>query len=288
MKYLTKEWYETCQQTGLHFGLRVHKGAALMDETLFQRLYKRKEKEHVKQERELYDTDPRFMLEHDGQVLTRADKAFSGEEVKEEDQMVYHMPPEERAHIEKLIAEYDVRPAFDEKQCKDKYKEAMEWNFQYRAKKLPADILKQVADIRVFALGYCTSEVMQQLKKKSAESTQEIERIGHAHREAMLNQNIADDVHRRVQFHDCKVTDLLHADNLVINLDNRGGFTDINKLTLTAPEIVKQEGEIVGSHWLYQELYRINNGYELHVLLDGEPMPELIVRCADIVAETLE
>ena len=44
MRYLTKEWYETCQQTGLHFGLRVHKEAASLDEGLFQRLYKRKEK----------------------------------------------------------------------------------------------------------------------------------------------------------------------------------------------------------------------------------------------------
>lgn len=285
MKYLTKEWYETCQQTGLHLGLRVHKGAASLDEALFQRLYKRKEKEHIKQEREIYDTDPRFMLEQDGQVMTRADKAFSGEEITAEDQMVYHMPPEERAHIEKLIAEYDARPAFDEKQCKDKYKEAMEWNFRYHAEKLPAEILEQIADIRVFALGYCTSDVLRQLKKKSAESTQEMERIGQDYREAMLDQNIADDVHRRVQFHDCQVTKLLHSDNLVISFDNRGGFTEINKLTLTAPEIVKQEGEIVGSHWLYQELYGIDQGYELHVLLDGEPMPELIVRCTDIIAE---
>ncbi|MDT0121666.1 DUF4085 family protein [Paenibacillus sp. RRE4] len=286
MKYLTKEWYETCQQTGLHFGLRVHNGAASLDEALFQRLYKRKEKEHIKQEREVYDTDPRFMLEQDGQVMTRADKAFSGEEITAEDQMVYHMPPEERAHIEKLIAEYDARPPFDEKQCKDKYKEAMEWNFRYHAEKLPTEILEQIADIRVFALGYCTSDVLRQLKKKSAENTQEMERIGQAYREAMLDQNIADDVHRRVQFHDCKVTELLHADNLVINFDNRGGFTEINKLTLTAPEIVKHEGESVGSHWLYQELYRIDQGYELHVLLDGEPMSELIVRCTEIIAET--
>ncbi|MGF6355866.1 hypothetical protein ABIE27_003781 [Paenibacillus sp. 4624] len=285
MKYLTKEWYETCQQTGLHFGLRVHKEAASLDEGLFQRLYKRKENEHVKQEREIYDTDPRFMLEHDGQVLTRADKAFSGEEVTEDDQIVYHMPPEERAHIEKLIAEYDVRPAFDVKRCKEKYKEAMEWNSQYHAEKLPPDIVNQIADIRVFALGYCTRQVLRQLKKKSAESTQEMELIGQAYREAMLNQNIADEIKRRVQFHDCEVTELLAADDLVIRLDNRGGFTEMNKLTLIAPEILKQEGEIVGSHWLYQELYRIDQGYELHVLLDGEPMPELIVRCSDIIAE---
>jgi len=58
MKYLTKEWYETCQQTGLHFGLRVHSGTYEWNEDLFQRLYKRKEKEHIKQEREIYDIIP--------------------------------------------------------------------------------------------------------------------------------------------------------------------------------------------------------------------------------------
>ncbi|MGQ8871172.1 DUF4085 family protein [Paenibacillus sp. TSA_86.1] len=288
MKYLTKEWYETCQQTGLHFGMRVHKGAALHDEALFQRLYKRKEKEHVKFQREMYDTDPRFMLEQEGQVMTRADKAFSGEEITAEDQMVYHMPPEERAHIEKLIAEYDARPAFDEKQCKDNYKESMAWNFQYHAEKLPSEILEPIADIRVFALGYCTSEVMQKLKEQSARNTKEMEAVLEEYRETMLNQGISNEIRRKVQFHDCEVTELRTGDDLVICFDNRGGFTDIHKLTLTAPEILKQEGEMVGSHWLYEELYRIDNGYELHVLLDGEPMPELIVRCADIVAEILE
>jgi hypothetical protein len=285
MKFLTKEWYETCQQTGLHFGMRVHKGAASLDEALYQRLYKRKEKEHVKLQRDVYDTDPRFMLEHDGQVMTRVDKAFSGEDVTEEDQIVYHMPPEERAHIEKLIAEYDARPAFDEKQCKEDYQEAMEWNDKYHAERLPAEILEQIADIRVFSLGYCTREVMRQLKKKSEENIKEMERVLQEYRDVMVKQDIPAEVHRKLQFHDCQVTELLTGDALVLRFDPRGGFTEINKLTLTAPEILKQEGEFVGRYWLYQELYRIDNGYELHVLLDGEPMSELIVRCTDIVAD---
>ncbi|MFC9707295.1 DUF4085 family protein [Paenibacillus sp. NPDC056933] len=285
MRYLTKEWYELCQRTGLHFGMRVHRGAYELDENLFLRLYKRKEKEHIKQERELYNMDPRLMLEHDGQVLTRVDKAFSGEEVTEEDQMVFHMPPEERAHIEKLIAEYDVRPPFDEKKCKEEYIESMEWNFRYKAENLPQEIVEQIADIRVFTLGYCTREIMRQLNKQSAENRKEMERVSNEYREAIVAQNIPDEIHKRVQFHDCTVTELLTGEEVVIRFDTRGGFTNINRLTLVAPEIIKQEGEIVGSYWLYQELYRIDNGYELHVLFGGENMPELIVRCADILAE---
>lgn len=285
MKYLTKEWYETCQQMGLHFGLRVHNGACEWNEALFQRLYKRKENEHIKQEREMYDIDPRYMLAHDGQVLTRANKAFSGEEVTEKDQIVYHMPPEERAHIEKLIADYDARPPFDAKKCKEEYKEAMKWNIEHQTERLPKEILEQIADIRVFTLGYCTREVLRQLKKKSAENTKEMERVSKEYREAVEAQDIPGEVHSRVQFHDCTVTELLTEDEVVIRFDTRGGFTSINKLTLVKPEIIKQEGEIVGSYWLYQELYRIDQGYELHVLFGGEPMPELIVRCEDILAD---
>ncbi|WP_272033774.1 hypothetical protein [Paenibacillus sp. JJ-100] len=90
----------------------------------------------------------------------------------EEDQMVYHMP-----HIEKLIAEYDARPPFDEKKCKEEFKEMMECSFQDQVKRLPRGIYDQIADIRVFTLGYCTREVMRQLKKQSAENTKLMDRV---------------------------------------------------------------------------------------------------------------
>lgn len=40
MKYLTKEWYELCQKTGLHYGIRVHKGAHKRDDALYECLHK--------------------------------------------------------------------------------------------------------------------------------------------------------------------------------------------------------------------------------------------------------
>ncbi|WP_433751919.1 DUF4085 family protein [Paenibacillus amylolyticus] len=169
---------------------------------------------------------------------------------------VYQMAAEERERIEKLIADYYVRQIFE-----------------------------QIADIRVFTLGYCTKEVMLQLKKQSAENRREMERVSDEYWEAIIAQDIPDEIHRRVQFHDCTVTELLTREEVLIRFDTRGGFTNINKLTLVAPEIIKQDGGIVGTYWLYQELYRIDNGYELHVLFDGENMPELIVRCVDILVE---
>lgn len=285
MRYRTKEWYELCQRTGLHFGMRVHRGAYELDEALFLRRYKRKEKEYVEFQREMYNTDPRFLLEQNGHVVVPAEKFFSGNEVSEDDKKVYQMPAEERERIEKLIADYDVRPTFDELQHRIAFKEMQEWDYKHQKERLPKEIYEQIADIRVFTLGYCTREVMLQLKKQSAKNRREMERVSNEYREAILAQDIPDEIRSRVQFHDCTVTELLTGDEVVIRFDTRGGFTNINKLALVAPEIIKQEGEIVGSYWLYQELYRIDNGYELHVLFDGENMPELIIRCADILVE---
>lgn len=126
---------------------------------------------------------------------------------------------------------------------------------------------------------------MLQLNKQSVENRREMERISKEFREVMMAQDITDEIHGRIQYHDCTVTELLTGGEVVIRFDTRGGFTNINKLTLVASEIIKQDGGIVGSYWLYQELYRMDNGYELHVLFDGANMPELIVRCADILVE---
>jgi hypothetical protein len=89
MRYFTKEWYDLSQLMGLHYGMRVHKDAAQREEAFYLRLKKRKEKEFIKMEREVYDVDPRFMLEADGSVFVRVDKFMNGEDICEEDTFVY-------------------------------------------------------------------------------------------------------------------------------------------------------------------------------------------------------
>ncbi|WP_419822957.1 DUF4085 family protein [Anoxybacterium hadale] len=74
-------------------------------------------------------------------------------------------------------------------------------------------------------------------------------------------------------------------DQFVIRMDARGSFTECNKVTFQNADIIKQEPNITGSSWLYCELYRIENGYEVHILFWGEGMPELILTCSDIMME---
>jgi len=286
MKYLTKEWYELCQKTVLHFGMKVNNGAAVYDEALFLQLYKRKENEFVKIQHEVYDVDPRFMLEQDGCTLVPLDKFANGEEINEEDTVVYHMPPEEREHIQKLIEEYDVRPLFDEKKIREEYRSILETVKKREAEeKLPHELSQQIADMRVFALGYCTKEVLNQLKKFSKENEKKMNRIFCEYLKAQQAENIPQNISESFGFHDCKVTEFTVGKNIVIRLDVRGGFTNLNKITFATSEIIKQEEHIVGSVWIYNELYRTENGYEAHMFFAGEGMPELIICCKDIIID---
>lgn len=284
MKYLTKEWYELCQRTGLHFGMKVNKGAGIYDEELYLKLYKRKERKFVKTQHESYNFDPRFMLEQDGCTGVPIDKFVTGEEIKEEDIIVFHMTTEERESIQKMIDEYDVRPPFDEKRCRDEFRYIQETYKIIDAKeKIPHELIQQIADIRVFALGYCTKEVLIQLKKISKKNEQKVNLISDEYSKVQQAENIPKYIKESFGFHDCEVTELSVDKNIVMRFDTRGGFTDLNKITFVTSEIIKQEDHIVGSTWIYDELYHTENGYEAHMLFQGEDMPELIISCKDIV-----
>lgn len=283
MKYLTKEWYKLCQRTCLHFGMKVIKGASVYNEELYNRLYKRKENEFVRVQHNFYDFDPRIMLEDDGKVFKPL-MILSNSEMFEEDEIVYHMPIEERERIQKLIEEYDVRPPFDEVKCREEFRDIQEtFKINQVKEKLPMELIDQIADIRLFALGYCTRKVLNQLEGISNENEMKVNSISKECMNAQQAEKIPQSIKEAFGFHDCRVTDFIVDKDIVMRLNTQGGFTDLNKITFVSSEIIKEDKFIVGSVWIYHELYCMENGYEAHILLERNELSELIIRCKDIV-----
>lgn len=283
MKYLTKEWYKLCQRTCLHFGMKVIKGASVYNEELYNRLYKRKENEFVRVQHNFYDFDPRIMLEDDGKVFKPL-MILSNSEMFEEDEIVYHMPIEERERIQKLIEEYDVRLPFDEVKCREEFRDIQEtFKINQVKEKLPMELIDQIADIRLFALGYCTRKVLNQLEGISNENEMKVNSISKECMNAQQAEKIPQSIKEAFGFHDCRVTDFIVDKDIVMRLNTQGGFTDLNKITFVSSEIIKEDKFIVGSVWIYHELYCMENGYEAHILLERNELSELIIRCKDIV-----
>ena len=55
-------------------------------------------------------------------------------------------------------------------------------------------------------------------------------------------------------------------------LDNTGGFTNIDEVTFENFNIIKQDDLLKDSWWLYEEVYKVNDKYEFHVLLQNNKM----------------
>jgi len=57
--------------------------------------------------------------------------------------------------------------------------------------------------------------------------------------------------------------------SLTLFLDNTGGFTNIVEVNFENFNIIKQDDLLEDTWWLYEEVYRVNDTYEFHVLLQN-------------------
>ena len=283
MRYLTKEWYGLSQCTGLHFGMRAHKGAGQKDEALYLRLYKRKEREFIKKEHEIYNVNPRYMLDVAGSVFIPADKFLSDDEICEEDKIVYEMPSEEKERIYRLIEEYDSREPFDVNEYRIKFSKIQDILSRDNAEKLPEELYSQIADHRVFTLGYCTKEILKQLKSYSIKNNKKVHNALEEYTKAQQEQDIPEELKKQFGFHDCVVVNCKVDRDVEISFNSSNGFSEFKKVVFQDAKIIKQEKSLEGSIWLYEELYCSQNGYEAHILFASDLSHELTISCKDII-----
>ncbi|NLC34182.1 MAG: DUF4085 family protein [Erysipelothrix sp.] len=281
MRYLTKEWYQL--SADLHLGYSVSSVYRVFDEALFQKLYKRGERDYIELEQEIYNTDPRYMLEDEANTEQAVERLMNEEGLAREDIHVIEMSDEERAEIMQLIEAFDKRLPFDAEVYKDLFKQRLDINIKQLEKDLPKEVYNDIADIRLFALGYCSKEVYKQLKKISMINDKESKKILKQYHEIQSQQDIPEEIRDKFGFHDSIVTEVIQEqNNITLRLDNKGGFSDVESVTFIDATLIKQDDNLEGKHWIYNELYKNEEGYEVHVLLAGETMLDYIIQSKDI------
>ena len=150
---------------------------------------------------------------------------------------------------------------------------------------IPENILNKVKDIRVFALGYASGEVYKLLKEYCDSNEKFVEErlreSAKVEEELFKNESIS---FIEESFHDCFILDVIkEKDDLIIKLDNEYGFTDKTKIVFKNYNIILDE-DIKETHWLYNEVYRNDNKYEIHILSSNQiDLKELIIECEDII-----
>lgn len=209
-----------------------------------------------------------------------------------------HFPLEESREAETLSEEYfqelykqrysenfesecEMHRLSGDKLCCDESSDKMKEDFAryfsynegYYKERLPQSILKDVADIRVLALHKATKRNIRRIRafanKKTAIMYRTVKRYRAYYRwaERSVSKYLGNDY----SLHDFEVEhSFFDNDDFILCLNGEGEGSDITQIRFEDAKIVLQEHDFNGSRaiWLYDELYKIDKGVEMHVLFD--------------------
>jgi hypothetical protein len=108
------------------------------------------------------------------------------------------------------------------------------------------------------------------------------------YQEFLVCASAPEDLRNSLNFHDAVVKELLFEQGvLVLTFDVSGSGSTVTKVEFLGAQIQINDGIHQGDWWLYEEVYRFNEQYELHVLfcdLQGKAK-ELTVLFQEVVLE---
>ena len=279
MKYFTKEWYELCQRTGYHFELRADKRAESFSEDFFKKSYAKAEAEHLAFEEAMCNVSFEDIYP---EVFDYADldvEDYTSEELASLEAEYYEMRDAVKESFEANTREYDAASA------KRTFCSIWKDKIELLEKGLPGEILDRVADIRVLALDIASAEVKRAITqfckknertmKKTMSDYQKYYKKAFADGEPPFAEEL--------NLHDCVVTSCHKSGrDIVVMVDNSGGFTNATKVIFRKAEVLCRECPLRGAWWLYNELYKTDDGYELHAMVQKKELVYFTVKCADI------
>lgn len=168
---------------------------------------------------------------------------------------------------------YIPQEPFDVEKASQQFHEAFIYNQEHIKKILPEEILKNIADIRVFVLDKASRKVIKAVTRFCEDNEKSVNRTIKEYQKyyKKVSRLFEKDIVENINFHDCNIIDIKQTEkSLSISFDNSGGFTDIDEMQLENYKIIKQDSLLQNCWWLYDEIYKINDKYELHVLLENK------------------
>ncbi len=264
MKYFTKEWYGLCQKTSLHLLLEEAKEAETFSEEYFQQLYDQKLNEWLTLQQEIASVPFNDVLPDETENI---DESFSDKDKASRE--AYQLK------WETAKVNYNLLEPFNrEKEC-DQFHKAFIYRQQDAQKKLPQEILKKIADLRVFVFDKASRLVIEDVTRFCEENRRLVEATRKEYGKYYENElkSFYKDIIDNIHFHYCDIKKMEENEkSLTITFDNPGFFTDIEEMKLENFRIIKQDALLEDAWWLYEEIYIIDGKYELHALLQDKSL----------------
>lgn len=305
MKYYTKEWYELMQNLHHTSGLQKIPDKVYSDREI-QLFYDADLAAEVAHDEELYNTPPDYgpyetLLKPD--VFQPHIFFFVDEETGE----TFHpeTPETARQYIERELRRrkeaFEKRPPFDPAETVKCFETCYKGMLRYGVCGYPQWV-RDTVDPRLLALNRIPETAYDRLKKEETENQKAFDRIMSEAEKELNRQDIPERIRSQFCFHDACLLALKKngADRELYLRKDGGWFGEttpyIRIVFRNVYEFEREkgfalrikrndEGEMIsGCRYLYDELYRTEKGYEIHLLLAAsESLRYLTICCEDIV-----
>ena len=236
---------------------------------IIKKLYNEKLNEFLEAEKEASEIEYEPETWEDIQLMDDEGNIVNARDIMSDEE--FEQLRQELLQNEQDSAEYEVEEYDEEKLTKD-FLEMHQGEIEDLKTSLAKEILDEVADIRVLALGLSTQNVKDLVEKYSQECEKRFEKAFNEYNKHWysISDKVPANIKENYNFHDCRILDIKKEGNyIVFELDNSGGFTNINKIIYKDAEIL-ENNFVEGCYWVYDEMYLCDKGYEFHIAVDGE------------------
>ena len=304
MKYYTKEWYELMQRQHYTSGLHKIPDKTYSDQEI-QAFYDADLAAEVAHDEMLYNTPPNYDL-YESLLAPARFQPHIFLFVNEETGEAFHPETAEiaRKYIEQERREreeaFEKRPPFDPAGTIKCFETCYKGMIRYCACGYPQWV-RDTVDNRLLALHRIPETAYERLKTEEAENQKAFDKIMREAESVLDAQDIPVRIKAQLFFHDaCLLALKKNKADMELYLRKDGGwfdgttpyikiiFKNVSKLERENGFALRikrnSEGEMISScHYLYDELYRTDNGYELHILLaTSKALRYLTICCEDI------
>ena len=305
MKYFTKEWYELMQKLDYTSGFQKIPDKIYSDQEI-QAFYDVDLAAEVANDEELYNTPPDYDLYEellDPAVFEPDIFLFVNEETgeafhPESLEMAKHYIEQERQMREETFAK---RPPFDPTETIACFEDCYKGMIRHGTYGYFPQWVCDMVDKRLLALQRMPESVYEQLRIEETENQKAFDKIMNEAKKELDAQKIPERIQSQLCFHDaCLLSLKKNKADMELYLRKDGGwpegtpyikiiFKNVSKLEREKGFSLRikrnDEGELTSScYYLYDELYRTHNGYELHLLLaTPKAFRYMTISCEDIV-----
>ncbi len=274
MKYFTKEWAVLCERCGYHYDLTPSPSAKRRSEDYFRKLYQEKLSERLRGQSERLAMSDEELLggAFDGPLETM-DEEGNLHPVSEEMGEEEYRRLEEQRQAKKRALLAALRRERTPEEIEASFRAEWEERMAELSAVLPQEILDQVADIRVLALGESTREVKRAIARFCRQNEAKVEQANRAYNEYLdrKERRYPPELLEEYGFSDWQVTGLAwKGEDLELRL-SEGDWEGAETCAVLyrAAGVLEQEREPVGARWLAEELYPVpGGGFECHTLLE--------------------